>query len=280
MRLPPTGSPTLRLLRLAAGPLLLAVAVVPVATALDRDAGPALIAHLDIPAPGVDMHRMPSIEELQAASPPGDPGLPGLTEHVAPSCSGTGTDGNRIQVLYAVEQGKTDRFDALLPMLRSWVADVDDTFALSSRKTGGGLRTRWVHRDCEPVIVREVLPAGSLKNGFTATMDALKARGYKNKARKYLVFADDATLCGVGQMYNDSGKDVNYNDGAVPMFARVDSACWTFPQSWHSTAAHEIMHTIGGVQDDAPHATGGGHCTDESDAMCYDDDAGAVTMQQ
>jgi len=30
-------------------------------------------------------------------------------------------------------------------MLRSWVADVDDTVALSARKTGGGLRVRWVH---------------------------------------------------------------------------------------------------------------------------------------
>jgi hypothetical protein len=60
----------------------------------------------------------------------------------------------------------------------------------------------------------------------------------------------------------------------------VDSPCWTFPSYWHSTAAHEIMHTLGGVQDDAAHSTGAGHCTDETDAMCYDDDkTGPVTMQ-
>jgi len=264
-----------------AGPLVLAVAVTIVAPALDRAVAPSVIAHLDIPPPGVDVTHQPSIQELQSASPPGNPGLPGLSEHVEASCSGTGTDGNRVQVIYAVEQGKTDRYDQLLAMLRSWVADVDDTFALSSRKTGGGLRVRWVHQNCVPVIAREVLPAGALKNGFTATINALKARGYGSKARKYLVFADDATLCGVGQMYGDSGKDRNHNDGAVPMFARVDSACWTFPENWHSTAAHEIMHTLGGVQDDAPHGSDGGHCRDEDDAMCYDDDgSGPVTMTQ
>jgi hypothetical protein len=138
--------------------------------------------------------------------------LPGLTAHVRPSCTGTGTDGNRVQVIYAVEQGKTNRYKNLLPLLRSWVADVDDTFALSSQKTGGGLRVRWVHNKCLPVIAAEVLPAGALRNGFSATVSALKARGYTDKARKYLVLADGTTMCGVGQMYNDSSR-TNANDG-------------------------------------------------------------------
>jgi len=302
----------LRRLLIVVAPLILAVVVVPVAMYLDRLVHPEVSNHLDAAPPGVDVHHKPSIEELRNkvrlnlfpgkpaakttralgdgdaptavadnSAPAGDPGLPNLSAHVTASCSGTGTDGNRVQVIYAVEQGKTDRYESLLPMLRSWVADVDDTFALSSQKTRGGLRVRWVQQGCVPVIAREVLPAGALTGGFTATMNALKARGYTSKARKYLVFADDTTLCGIGQMYNDSDKTANHNDGAVPMFARVDSSCWTFPANWHSTAAHEIMHTIGGVQDDAAHSTGGGHCTDETDSMCYDDDGtGPVTMQQ
>src|SRR6266540_539304 len=205
----------LRYLRLVVAPLLLAVAVAPFAMHLDGLVPPKVNNHLDAAPPGVDVHHKPSVEELRndvklnlfpgspasqpartlsdgdaptavaagsapastpAGTPAGTPGLPGLSAHVAPSCSGTGTDGNRVQVIYAVEQGQNDRYSSLLPMLRSWVADVDDTFALSSRKTGGGLRVRWVHRNCVPVIAHEVVPAGSLKNGFTATVAALDAR--------------------------------------------------------------------------------------------------------
>jgi hypothetical protein len=281
-------------------------------TALRGDQ-PELIEHLDAAPPGIDLGDKPSVTELvdevlldrypgaggargaadepvaahddaprtaAAPTPPGKPGLGGLKRHVAPSCSGNGKDGNRVQVIYAVEKGKTDRYKKLLPALRSYVADVDDTFAMSSKKTRGNLRVRWVHTKCTPVIAHEVLPAGSLRKGFKPTVDALKKRGYTSKARKYLVFADDTKLCGVGQLYNDAAKKGNYNDGRVAMFARVDSGCWAFKKGWHSTAAHEVMHMLGGVQHNAPHSTPAGHCRDERDAMCYDDDGrGKVTMK-
>jgi hypothetical protein len=128
------------------------------------------------------------VEVTDGPVPAGDPGLRGLTAHVRPSCTGTGTDGNRVQLVYAVEQGKANRYQDLLPMLRSWVADVEDTFALSSQKTGGGLRVRWVHNNCVPVIAAEVLPGGALTNGFSATVKELKARGYTSKTPDIGVF--------------------------------------------------------------------------------------------
>jgi hypothetical protein len=205
-----------------------------------------------------------------AAAPLGTPGISTLTSHVTPSCSGTGRDGNRVQVLYVHESGS--RLSTVGPILRNEVANVDDVFALSARQTGGERRVRWV-RDaaCLPVIKDVTLPRGSLGSDFFGTITALKKLGYDEANRKYLMFADANAFCGIGTVYEDPALKGNLNDGRYASYARVDANCWS---TGHSVAAHELTHTLGGVQSRAPHATKNGHCYDESDLMCYDDGSG------
>lgn len=202
--------------------------------------------------------------------------LGGLGAHVSPSCTGT-EDGNRVQALYVREAGTASRYAQVRPALGSFVADIDDTFALSS--PGSGRRVRWVQdASCVPVIPEVVVPKGTLigNRGVTSLASALKAAGHNRPSRKYLAFADAATLCGIGQMYlDDSADSANHNNGAAPMYARVDTPCWAARSDYHSTPAHEVMHMLGGVQPSAPRGTAYGHCTDESDAMCYADGSGA-----
>lgn len=213
-----------------------------------------------------------------SAVPAGVSALPGLATHAPRSCVGTGSDGNRVQVLYVVEADDPDRYDAVLPMLQNELANVDDTFVVSAAKTGGARRVRWVFTSgatCEPEITKVVVPAGSLVD-FSSSVVALKNAGFTNARRKYLVFADTAVLCGVGHIYRDDKPVRNANDGnASAMFARVDTACW-LTTSRGSTAAHELMHNMGGVQASAPHPTPYGHCTDRYELMCYNDGSGAA----
>ncbi len=208
--------------------------------------------------------------------PAGTPGIASLSEHVRPSCSGSGTDGHRVQVLYLHAAG-TSRYRQVLPVLRNEVANVDDVFALSARQTGGERRVRWVHdAGCLPVVGDVAVPARALGTDFWATVAAVKARGFTSPARKYFMFADAAKICGIGTVYDDPSPTHNLNDGRYPSYARVDTPCWS---GAHSTPAHELTHMLGGVQPNAPHATRFEHCWDESDLMCYDDGSGARLRQ-
>lgn len=253
----------------------------------------ARVAHADpVPpgsATGTGVDELFAAAELDAGTSAADvvsgpSRVPGLARHVAPSCSGTGTDGNRVQVLYAREQGTPSRYAAVLPVLADAVATVDDVLALSARKTGGGLRVRWVHEACTPTITEVVLPDGALRNAVSVPTQALRNAGYGRSDRKYLVFTDlpDSAGCGWGTILADSDPVGNDNDGRYSAHSRIDPRCWS-SSTGRSIPAHELTHMLGAVQRDtsrsvgAPHSTPGWHCTDESDLMCYADGDG-VTM--
>ena len=256
-----------------------------------------IAAHLDDAPPGVDVSEQVSTQTLVNRSgvqqapptrtssaalvtalsvPAGTAVLGNLSVHSSPSCTGT-VDGNRVQVFYAREASTASRHGALLPSLRSFVADIDDTFALSSPSSGR--RVRWVQdASCVPAVPEVVVPDGTLtaNRGIRDLATSLAAAGHNRTDRKYLVFADAASLCGIGQMLlDDSAAATNANNGGFATYARVDTACWATSAGEHSTPAHELMHMLGGVQPSAPNATALGHCTDESDAMCYADGPGA-----
>lgn len=84
---------------------------------------------------------------------------------------------------------------------------------------------------------------------------------------------------GVAQTYlDDRAGAVNVNNyggrdalligrGKAHFFDDAPSSAWE-PAS---VALHEITHTLGAVQNGAPHSSKAGHCTDEWDIMCYAD---------
>jgi hypothetical protein len=217
--------------------------------------------------------------EAAATAPIGTPTIATLSQHVAPSCSGTGEDGNRVQPLYVHEASTPSRFTDVLPILRNAVADVDDVFAVSAQQTGGERRVRWVHdADCLPVIKSVTVPDGSIGDSFMETVNAVKALGpsYTRASRKYLMFTDADKLCGIASVYDDASLTGNANNGRYASYARVDNTCWS---TRTSVPAHELTHTLGGVLSTAPHGTKYNHCYDDSDLMCYADGSG-VAMQK
>jgi hypothetical protein len=158
---------------------------------------------------------------------------------------------------------------------------------------------RWVcNSNHQPGIQKVVLPAGA-DDTFDKMISALQEAGYKRKSRRYLVWFDRTTVeCrGIGTRWEDDspGKG-NLNNAQHPAYGRIDlsgteteakRSCGDkyWPGGW--TEIHELWHTLGAVQKTAPHSDHrqnpkmSGHCFDEWDLMCYDNDGenGPVEMK-
>jgi hypothetical protein len=233
------------------------------------------------PAPAnVDVRRPVSTETLAgtaAALPAPAPG-PG-TNGNGIACSGDGTTGFRVEAIYATAGG-TDRYASIAPLIQtSYAPFVEWQYRMSAAETGGEVHVPFVTASdgaggCTLVVRKEVL-SSTADDNFSNTITELKARGYNRADRRYMVWMDSNVLCGIGQIYRDSQPgQANANNGYYTAFGRSDAGCWGYAE------AHELMHNLGGVQPDAPHATPNFHCWDESDDMCYDDDgSGPVVMQ-
>jgi hypothetical protein len=196
----------------------------------------------------------------------------------ASQCTDDGTSGYRTQVIYAraSDSPSGDRYNTYLPSFRQWVAAADDIYNASAAETGGSRHIRFVTDSTCAVVVLNVVLSSAADDTFDKTISELQALGYNHTDRKYMVFMDANVLCGIGTLYNDDRPGTeNYNNGGYVSYARVDAPCW----GAHAVA-HEHMHNLGGVQDSAPHSTGGGHCYDEFDVMCYADIPTAPAMQR
>ena len=232
-------------------------------------------------ATGVHCAKAPMLRNMFTAEQLAEPPVPAA--EAAPSkvtCIGNGTDGKRMQLLYARRANKADTYTATAPQMQGWAATIEQTLVLSAKKTGGVRKMRWVtDSSCVPTVLHVTVPNDV--TDFSALVSALQDEGYKGVDRKYLVAWDDgdstAAFCGLGEtMPYDTPGSTNPNEtqplGA--MFAAIEPNCWR-----PSVAAHEVMHTLGAVQNSAPHSTKQGHCTDESDIMCYADHSGVVMTQ-
>jgi hypothetical protein len=193
-------------------------------------------------------------------------------------CIGDGTTGPRVQLVYANITGRTDRYATYAASFQTWAAAMDAVFDRSAAETGGSRRIKFVHdAACKPIVTKTTLSLAAA-NDFETTVDELRAKGYNRNDRKYMVWVDANVYCGIGQIYSDDRAGQNNHNNVYGLVSRVDNGCWGVVGQ--SVEAHELMHNLGGVQDSAPNATMYGHCTDESDRMCYADGSGEPLVQK
>ncbi len=189
-------------------------------------------------------------------------------------CTGDGTSGNRIQMLYVVAADRPNNASVVVQQMAAAAAEIDELVRRSSEAMGADLTVRWTHDASCRIEVETVVVSPNGDDDFQATMNALGAAGYDRPDRHYLAWVDDDRYCGIAASFvDDRPSESNYNNGGISLYARVDRGCWNAPVS-----LHELTHMLGAVQRSAPHATDYGHCTDEYDIMCYPDGPGSTMV--
>jgi hypothetical protein len=183
-----------------------------------------------------------------------------------------GSDGPRVQAIYAHAADVTDRFASLHSSLQQWLANVDDIFNISAAETGGVRHVRFLtDASCVPVIT-DVTMSATGDDSFSATINELKSQGFTRTDRKYVVWVDADVYCGIGTVQQDDAAASTNLNNSGPSYGRTDTGCWG-----GSTEAHELEHNLGGVQMSAPHSNGAWHCTDEYELMCYQENSKPMT---
>jgi hypothetical protein len=194
---------------------------------------------------------------------------------LAALCDGDGESGLRTQVLYVRASDVPDRYADYVASFRVWAEGASAIYDASAAETGGSRHIRFVHDgSCEISVAHVVIPPEA-DDEYWASAGAVAALGYDRTDRKYMMFVDAFVYCGVANFNwtsDEAGPDNASNSG--PGWGRTDAGCWS-----SAVAAHEHMHNLGGVQLSAPHTSGGAHCFDDYDLMCYKDAPTAPDMQ-
>ncbi len=188
-------------------------------------------------------------------------------------------------LVYARPGNVASRYGTIAPLLRTEVYRVSAYVDGESRSVDPAAGRRLPVRcdgGTEPVVLNATLSGLSAGTaGFGQVVDALRAQGYEfngdgSGLERYIVYYDAPSpsgAAGTGHVFtsDSSAGATNQNNkgGLYSVEYRYDQGGGV--PHWE-VLLHEIMHTMGAVVKDAPHASPAGHCRDGQDVMCYDDD--------
>ena len=192
------------------------------------------------------------------------------------ACEGNGQSGDRVQVIYAYDKSQSNRYNEVVGNIRIAAAGADELMRQSSLAAGQELHFLFVHDSQCNIDVQPVGFTSAAMLNFGTMIQGMNDGPQNRTDRIYLIFADtsSAGICGIGTMVKDDRDTPGNKNNTGPGYSRVDRNCWA-PQ----TATHELMHNLGGVQYSAPYSSGGGHCIDEWDVMCYSDSPNYPAME-
>ncbi len=206
-----------------------------------------------------------------AEPPPGE-----LVAHASSACVGSGEDGPRVQLVAVTVEGDPSFGDPLVARVREQAAATDDLLAASTDHPGTARRVRWAtDASCMPTVLHRTIPAHDYFGDPAALDTALAGLDLSRADRRTVLVLPWSSLPGTEGRCAQAPVPADTTPGAAntsntvdPGPVRLAISCWQDGSAVPPRLAHALVHVLGAVHADAPHATGDGHCTTAGDLMC------------
>ena len=177
------------------------------------------------------------------------------------------TDARRVMAIYAYPSDAPDRSSTYIPYIRQQFIDANAMVSNTAAKFGVSLSLK-AACDADGQITVKVVKMGFTRaqTDVDPVFNDLGSKGYGVAGQRNWIWFDGDT-CG-------GGVALGFNDDRPGVDNSMNNAV-TYAISWgncpYTYILHEGTHEMGAVTSSAPHSTGAGHCTDDSDVMCYND---------
>ncbi len=175
------------------------------------------------------------------------------------------TDSYRIQLVYLIPAGAPDASATMVPLIRQHFLQSNAMVSNRAAEYGGDLSLRVACDSSGQPAVR-VLRSSHNNSAIGAIDQEVARQGQRVTGQDNVVYWGDGG-CGGGVAYG-SGDARPGAENAVnnaPGIAVVYGRC---PFTY---MLHEQGHSMGAVLPNTPNSSGGGHCNDDADVMCYKD---------
>lgn len=194
----------------------------------------------------------------------------------------TGDDTAHYTLVYARPANVGDRYAAVAPALRTEAYRMS-AFIDAESQSVDPLKGKRLPFVCDGGVPRVLnVTIGAVGEGgvdFLPLVNQLKSTGLSYNVptgnERYVVFVDAPSptgASGTGHVFTgdsrSSADNANNHGGMYAVQYRYPDG-GNLPR-W-DVLLHEVAHTMGAVVGTAPNASGGGHCNDGEDLMCYDD---------
>lgn len=171
-----------------------------------------------------------------------------------------------VELIYARAYDDVDDYARMAPWFRYEFETANWLLNYTAAETGlAGVDYKVLCSNGSLVVHTAVLPTSVASDSWTSVFRDVRAAGFTNSRVKYVVFYDQSINSYSGM------ADMSWDDRLAADNGALRGMIGLVTAMSYRIVMHELSHTMGAVQNSAPHSSGAAHCTDGSDVMCYGD---------